>query len=1348
MSVVGDIWRQMSVISSARVSLAITISGVSIFWANCTLAQSRIIPDNTLGAENSRVILNVGRLPVEVINGGAIRGQNLFHSFLEFNVSQGRGAYFFSPSAGIQNIVARVTGSNRSEILGLLGTVGSSNPNLFLINPNGIVFGRNASLNVGGSFLATTANGIQFGNQGVFSASVPNNPALLTVNPTALFYNQIVRSASIQNSSQASVNGNITGLQVPNGNSLLLVGGDITMDGGRLRAYGGHVELGGLASPGTVGIGVDGNNLSLSFPTQSTRASVSLINGTSVNVVGGGSGSITINANNLDITGGSSLIAGIGQGLGSVGAKAGDVTLNATGDVKIDGNGSGIANYVQQQSIGNGGNITLSSNSLGLTGGAYLQADTFGQGNAGSVIVNATKSVSLNNGSIFTTIGSASNSQNNLVKGNGGNIQITTGQLSLTNGAQLLASTYGQGNAGNITLNATGDIKIDGNGSFIANFVGQQAIGNAGNITIQITADQLSLTGGSQLVDTTFGQGNAGSIIINAPTVTLNGIGSAVYSNIGDPNNLQNNLAIGNGGNIQINTDQLSLTKDAQLAASTFGQGNAGSVIINAVKSVSLDSGSTVFSSVGSANNTQNSRVIGNGGEIEITTDQLSLSNLAGLVTNTYGKGNAGNVVINASSFSVTSTGQLTAVTYGQGNAGNVTINATKSVSLDGGYTNSNGSFFPSGIFSIAEVINSNQNSLVKGNGGNIQINTSELKLANGSQLSASTYGQGDAGNVIINATKSVSLDGSESDIFSTVGSVNNSQNNFAVGKGGNIQITTDQLSLTNGAQLQGSTFGRGNAGNVIINAPRVTLNGSSVIFSTVGTVNNNRNNLAMGNGGNIAITTDQLSLYNGAGLVASTYGQGNAGNVVINATKSVSLNGKQTAVTSGVGASNDTRNDFANGKGGTIEITTDQLQLSNGAQLRTNTFGRGNAGNVIINATKSLFLDNGTISSTVGGAGSNQNNLAKGNSGNIRITTDQFSLSNGSQLLASTYGQGDAGDVIVNATKSLSLNGNNTGIISGVGTPNDAYNDVANGKGGTIEITTDQLQLSKGAELRTSSYGQGDAGNIKIAVRSLGLDLGAIKSQTNSGNGGDINLTAQEYILLRNNSLISTNAGTARAGGNGGNITINTPFVIAFPQENSDITANAFSGSGGRVSINATNLFNIAPLSRQDLERLLGTNDPTKLDPQQLPTNDITAVSQQNADLNGTVQIRTPDIDPSRSLVTIPTVVNNPPKLVSSNCRAFNEIAGGSNFTITGRGGLPPSPDEPLTSDAIWSDTRLAATTPQKHQPKKHVAKIKPKPIAIVPATGWVFNDKGEVTLISSVSNTTSTTPMSCPAR
>jgi len=140
------------------------IASFQILTTNPCFAQSSsIIPDNTLGNESSQITENFQGLPIEAITGGVQRGINLFHSFRQFNVSEGRGAYFFSPNVEIQNILARVTGGNRSEILGTLGTLGGSEPNLFLINPNGIVFGENASLDVGSSFVATTANGIKLG---------------------------------------------------------------------------------------------------------------------------------------------------------------------------------------------------------------------------------------------------------------------------------------------------------------------------------------------------------------------------------------------------------------------------------------------------------------------------------------------------------------------------------------------------------------------------------------------------------------------------------------------------------------------------------------------------------------------------------------------------------------------------------------------------------------------------------------------------------------------------------------------------------------------------------------------------------------------------------------------------------------------------------------------------------------------------------------------------------------------------------------------------------------------------------------------------------------------------------
>ncbi|MCC5628816.1 filamentous hemagglutinin N-terminal domain-containing protein [Nostoc sphaeroides CHAB 2801] len=728
-----------------RIASILCLCLISTAFSQALPARAEIIPDNTLGAETSQLNQNK-------IEGGAVRGSNLFHSFSEFNIPNGGRVDFINPT-GIENIFTRVTGGNASNIEGTLGVLGTAN--LFLINPNGIVFGKNARLDVKGSFVGTTANGVQFGNQGIFSATNPQAPPLLTVNPSALWFNQLNQNAEIKNNSVVPSGKDPTdfdafGLKVGDGKSLLLVGGNVSMEGGGLNAYGGRVELGGLAEPGNVNLLLNGDNLSLKFPLNVTRGSVSLTNQARVYVEAAGGGDIAINAHNINILGGSLLSAGIADSSETV---AGDITLNATEDIKVasfDSNISRIRNRVNKGLKGNGGNIFINARDFSLDD-ARVAAFTSGQGNVGNVTVRALDAVNLSNSDILSSVEPGG-------KGKAGNIDINAATLSLRDGAQLLTiirkapdnqstQAAGQGDAGNINIKVTDAVDITGKKmnflSGIQTTVGKGTVGNGGNITID--SGSFSLRDGAQLAASTSGQGNAGNVTVRAKNaVDLAGYPTAIFSSV-------ERGGVGQGGNIDINAATLSLRDGAQLvtiirealdnqSTQAAGRGNAGNVNvlvtgavhITGVKNVDIpgvkqDSPSGINSSV--LKGTE-----GNGGKIFIDSGDFYLSDGALIETSSSGQGKAGNIEINSPKITLDNQAKLNAESA-SGNGGNInfvnndllllrhgaqisTNAGTAEKSGDGGNININSKF----IVAIPEENSDISANAYTGTGGNIQI--------------------------------------------------------------------------------------------------------------------------------------------------------------------------------------------------------------------------------------------------------------------------------------------------------------------------------------------------------------------------------------------------------------------------------------------------------------------------------------------------------------------------------------------------------------------------------------------------------------------------------------------------
>ncbi|MHC5933239.1 two-partner secretion domain-containing protein [Nostoc sp.] len=653
--------------------LGVAIVSAVTLYANISVAQ--ITPDGTL-PNNSNVKLEGN---TRIIEGGTIRGGNLFHSFGEFSVLNGSTA-LFNNSLDIQNILTRVTGKSISNIDGLIRANGKAN--LFLLNPNGIIFGKNASLNIGGSFVATTANAIGFGNLGFFSASNPEAPSpLLTVNPNALLFNQIATSM-IQNSSTAPAgkdpaNLDAFGLRVPDGQSLLLVGGNVNMDGGQLNAYGGQVELGGLASSGTVALGIDGNNFRLGFPAESPRTDVSLANKSSVHVETAGGGSIAVNARNLEISGKSVLHAGIGQGLGSVNSVAGDITLDATGKIKVVGEGSNVFNGVRSQAVGNGGNLTVNTLELLIRDGAQVSTGTFGAGKSGNLKINAKTVEVIGSNTVDGSSSQLTTGTDPSTTGNGGDLTITTKTLLVRDGAQVGTGTFGAGKSGNLKVNAEtveliGINAVDGSPGGLFTNSDRGATGNGGNITINsnellvqdgaliftgaragrkspsnggditITTQKLLLQKGG-VGAATRGAGRGGNVSVKADIVQLNGFPAAIYSDTD---------STGDAGNLTINTKILTARNGAQVNTGTAGAGKGGNLTVNAdtvqVIGTSTEGSTGRFRSGLFSSTLQNST--GAAGDLKINAQQLLVRDKAGVFVQSLGTGIAGNLFVNARS--------------------------------------------------------------------------------------------------------------------------------------------------------------------------------------------------------------------------------------------------------------------------------------------------------------------------------------------------------------------------------------------------------------------------------------------------------------------------------------------------------------------------------------------------------------------------------------------------------------------------------------------------------------------------------------------------------------------------
>jgi filamentous hemagglutinin family protein len=705
-------------------------------------AKAQIIPDDTL-PDNSTI---TPKENIQQIEGGTRAGDNLFHSFAQFSVPAEQTAAF-NNGADITNIFSRVTGNSISEIEGKIQANGSAN--LLLINPNGILFGENASLDIGGSFLGSTADKIIFPDGVEFSAiDTQTTPLLIITAPIGLGFRDnpgdIVNRSTVQDSAEE-----VIGLEVNPGNNLTFVASNLNFEDGSLTASGGDIYLGAISESGTVEISENG---SLSIAEDISRGDITLNNGSEVDVRGSGGGNIKIDVRNLNMEGGelefSSIKAGIREESTAIEAQAGDITIDATGSLSL--NEGEITNNVDLEGFGNSGNVFITTDSLSLLNGSLIATITRGQGNAGVVNVTAIGDIIADGeGDIIIADGEdsfilarASGITSRVFPegvGNSGGVTVSTNNLTLTAGGRVDAGTGGQGNPGAVNVMATGDINIDGElsrgiPSGITSRINPDSVGNSGGVTV--STNNLTLTNGGRVDASTASQGNAGAVNVTA-TGDINIDGE--LSSRGTPSGITSRVdsdAVGDAGGVKISTTNLNLTAGGSVSASTEGQGNANNVTIEATESITINGFIESFRSGISANALNQN---GNGGDVFINTGKLSVANGGAVEATNFdnigeqnpGTGRPGNINIAADTIELTDNARIeTATQFAGGESGIIDLQVAENIILR----------------------NNSQittNASESATGGDISIDSEGIALLDGSNITANAV-EGRGGNIDI----------------------------------------------------------------------------------------------------------------------------------------------------------------------------------------------------------------------------------------------------------------------------------------------------------------------------------------------------------------------------------------------------------------------------------------------------------------------------------------------------------------------------------------------------------------------------------------------------------------------
>ncbi|MCP4345527.1 MAG: filamentous hemagglutinin N-terminal domain-containing protein [Desulfobacterales bacterium] len=752
---------------------------------------------------------------------GTQAGANLFHSFQQFNIHSDESATFTGPDS-VQNIISRVTGGDASRIDGELASA-IPGADLFLLNPAGVMFGPNASLDLGGSFHVSTADYLRMGENEKFFTEPVETEVLSAASPAAFgFLDNDVAPISFDGSRMGTLPGK----------EFTMTGGDITLEKSWLTAPDGTVGMASVASPGEIELTETGielssfdsmGNISLSYlhddckpPDCGTVLSdgVSHYRGGATDVSGDRGGLIVIRGGDMYLS--DTLIASNSYSTGN--GKGIDIELSGTlrtenGDISTHNHSSGQGGLLSVRAENIFMNEKPESTQIGP--GSYFTTRCFGTGNAGRMTI-VTSEFEINR-SILNTITE--------VSGDAGSISIDADKLEMSHRSYIQSSSYGSGDAGQISINA-GNVSITSGTHIVANVQSDSPdAGHGGDITIN--ADEILVSGyehGSSRQSSSFicscvvGSADGGSLNIEADRLKIDDIGVITTMTAGS----------GNAGPLNVSADYLEISRGGQLNSSSATMGNQ--------------------------------MASGNGGPLNVKAKEIRLSDVGVIFSVGYGTGDSGDLNVEAERIEMTGGGYISTSTLGYGETGDISISVTDTLRISGygdekyDYVFDHVDWMVWNRFSEIGVTkddyigpSSVRAAVILEDGteqsGNIEISAGRIDISDGGKISGENRGSGDAGSVTITTDESFRLNNSTL-TTNARNALENAENS------GKITIHTgSSLNLRNSSIITSVGGGKGKGGDVIIASSEfITMDNSKI-----------QANAFDGPGGNIRISAGQF---------------------------------------------------------------------------------------------------------------------------------------------------------------------------------------------------------------------------------------------------------------------------------------------------------------------------------------------------------------------------------------------------------------------------------------------------------------------------------------------------------